>query len=73
MGHGSSKEDESVSRTSRFRKKFHLHRERRRSRGNGSNSGSHHHNRVLNEEDFAGIALLTLISVIALVFYLVSG
>ncbi|KAH9686271.1 phosphatidylserine decarboxylase proenzyme 2 [Citrus sinensis] len=70
MGHGSSKEDESVSRTSRFRKKFHLHRERRRSRGNGSNSGSHHHNRVLNEEDFAGIALLTLISVIALVFYL---
>ncbi|ESR45695.1 hypothetical protein CICLE_v10000710mg [Citrus x clementina] len=62
MGHGSSKEDESVSRTSRFRKKFHLHRERRRSRGNGSNSGSHHHNRVLNEEDFAGIALLTLIS-----------
>ncbi|XP_021909887.1 phosphatidylserine decarboxylase proenzyme 2-like isoform X2 [Carica papaya] len=73
MGHGSSRSkengngtpDSNGSRLSRFRRRLHLHRHQhhrlfhRRSRGHGSSSGSNL--KVLDAEDFAGIAILTLI------------
>lgn len=75
MGHGSSRSkengngtpDSNGSRLSRFRRRLHLHRHQhhrlfhRRSRGHGSSSGSNL--KVLDAEDFAGIAILTLIGV----------
>ncbi|KAJ4716935.1 Phosphatidylserine decarboxylase proenzyme 2 [Melia azedarach] len=62
MGHGGSKDspsDEKVSRRTRFRQKLHLHRHRRRGNGSSSSSGSLH--KLINAENFAGIALLTLV------------
>ncbi|KAK2665285.1 hypothetical protein Ddye_003859 [Dipteronia dyeriana] len=62
MGHGSSKSsssDDKVSRISKLTEKLHLHHRLRRPRSNASTSASH--NKILAAEDFAGIALLTLI------------
>lgn len=71
MGHGSSKSSssessdestvvvddgsKSASRISRLKKRLHLHRHVRHSSDNS------HHSKLLNSEDFAGIALITLI------------
>ncbi|XVE66507.1 hypothetical protein DITRI_Ditri08aG0084700 [Diplodiscus trichospermus] len=68
MGHGSSKEEDSSSssssdadtkpsRISRLKQRLHLHR-RHHHRTRGSSS----HQKLLDAEDFAGIALLTVIS-----------
>ncbi|KAK9077116.1 hypothetical protein SSX86_005452 [Deinandra increscens subsp. villosa] len=76
MGHGSSKSSSSddstngdstnsrshSSRRERIKKKLHLHRHLHR-RGDGSSRGSHsRHPKLSSLEDFAGIALVTLIS-----------
>ncbi|KAL8222709.1 hypothetical protein R6Q57_020108 [Mikania cordata] len=76
MGHGSSKSSSSddstngggstsksrSSRRERIKKKLDLHRHLRR-RGDRSSSGSHSgHPKLISLEDFAGIALVTLIS-----------
>ncbi|KAH6823370.1 phosphatidylserine decarboxylase 2 [Perilla frutescens var. hirtella] len=71
MGHGSSKDetrdestDSSASATSRIhrlRQRLHLHRSHFRRRNLASDSGSNL-SKILNEEDFAGIALLRLIA-----------
>ncbi|KAJ7946690.1 Phosphatidylserine decarboxylase proenzyme 2 [Quillaja saponaria] len=64
MGHGGSKESSEgkSSRLCRFKERLHQHRQhhrdRRRKYGNGSSSS---HLKRLTSEDFAGIALLTLI------------
>lgn len=69
MGHGSSRDtpdDDSVSRLSRMTEKLHLtyYRDRQRRRGKrAAGSGSGSHSKVIDAEDFAGIALLTLIGV----------
>lgn len=66
MGHGSSKDeaqqestDSSASRIHRLRNRLHLHRHHFRRRRSHSDSGS---SKLLTHEDFAGIALLHLIS-----------
>lgn len=66
MGHGSSKDeaqqestDSSASRIHRLRNRLHLHRHHFRRRRSDSDSGS---SKLLTHEDFAGIALLHLIS-----------
>ncbi|XP_048231641.1 phosphatidylserine decarboxylase proenzyme 2 [Ricinus communis] len=75
MGHGSSKgfpesseedDSQSHSRRSRLKNKLHIHRRHlrrifRRSNGNGSTPGSSCL-KLVSAEDFAGIALLTLMS-----------
>ncbi|XVE93074.1 hypothetical protein REPUB_Repub01dG0158800 [Reevesia pubescens] len=70
MGHGSSKEDDSSSsssssdadtkssRISRLKQKLHLHRHHHHNRESASSS----HQKLHAAEDFAGIALLTLIN-----------
>ncbi|BBG96066.1 phosphatidylserine decarboxylase 2 [Prunus dulcis] len=62
MGHGSSKEENGAaesqskgSRRARLKQRLHLHRRRR------SRSNSPSHGKRLNAENFAGIALLTLV------------
>ncbi|XP_043722005.1 phosphatidylserine decarboxylase proenzyme 2-like isoform X1 [Telopea speciosissima] len=70
MGHGSSKSNNTdssdatdaskPSRGSRIRRRLHLHRHRSGS-GNGSGSSSYSQQKLLASEDFAGIALITLI------------
>ncbi|XP_042486382.1 phosphatidylserine decarboxylase proenzyme 3-like isoform X2 [Macadamia integrifolia] len=70
MGHGSSKSngsdssvptfDSKPSRVSRLRHSLHLHRHRSGS-GNGRGSSSFSQQKLLASDDFAGIALITLI------------
>lgn len=69
MGHGSSKEENGAaesqskgSRRARLKQRLHLHRRRR------SRSNSPSHSKRLDAENFAGIALLTLVRVSFLFF-----
>lgn len=79
MGHGSSKslpEVEEASHLSRLKQKLHIHghhhhrfrRIFRRSHGKGSVSGAYCL-KLLTAEDFAGIALISLISVCVVCFF----
>lgn len=79
-GSGSSSDDSAdaskspSTRAERIKKRLHLHRphfHRRRHRATDSPSGSHTRNlrKLLKEEDFAGIALLRLITVSILYLY----
>lgn len=72
MGHGSSRSlscddlggsnGKHMSRRERFKKKLHLHLHRGDKNTRGSGSGSSHP-KLSSMEDFAGIALVTIISV----------
>lgn len=81
MGNGSSKLESSSSsdpdaedsRGSRFKKRMHLRRFLRRRRGGDANGkGIRSHTKLGSVEDFAGIAVLTLISVMLWLFCYLS-